>query len=354
MSDFSVPVVTIAAIEPIPGADAIELAVIGDYRSVVRKGQFIAGQLAIYMPESSVLPDALIKYIGLEGKLSGGAKNRIKAVKLRGCLSQGILLALPAELPIIEGADCAALLGIEKYAPHIPMHMAGEMGEMFGKTVPYDIENIKKHNTWLYEGEPVVFTEKLHGTWCGITIVPDLDSDEVLDRDTLVYSKGLGKKGFVFKDNLANANNLYMKTVKSLGIHKRLSSVFPYLDVTIMGEIYGIGVQDLHYGETTPTFRAFEIYLGKYPMGRFLDVNDFEAACERAEIETVPFLYMGPYSKEAMLEHTTGKTTLGEHHIREGIVIRPSIERRNGRGERIILKSVSEEYLLRKDGTEFN
>jgi hypothetical protein len=49
MSTFQVNVIKINAIEPIEGADAIELAVVGDYRSVVRKGQFKAGNLAVYI-----------------------------------------------------------------------------------------------------------------------------------------------------------------------------------------------------------------------------------------------------------------------------------------------------------------
>jgi RNA ligase (TIGR02306 family) len=91
MSSFSVPVIRIRGIEPIANADAIELAVVGDYRSVVRKGQFTAGSLAVYLPEASVLPDSLIEELGLVGKLAGGARNRVKAIRLRGCLSQGIL-----------------------------------------------------------------------------------------------------------------------------------------------------------------------------------------------------------------------------------------------------------------------
>jgi RNA ligase (TIGR02306 family) len=92
MSTFTAPVVRIRAIEAIPGADAIELAVVGDYRSVVRKGQFQPGSVAVYLPESAIVPDALLEQLGLTGKLAGPDKNRVKAIKLRGCLSQGILL----------------------------------------------------------------------------------------------------------------------------------------------------------------------------------------------------------------------------------------------------------------------
>ncbi len=87
MSTFKCPVVVVESIEAIPGADIIELAVIGDYRSVIKKGQFKVGDLAIYLPEASILNDNLLNNLGLVGKLVGPQKNRIKAIKLRGYLS---------------------------------------------------------------------------------------------------------------------------------------------------------------------------------------------------------------------------------------------------------------------------
>jgi RNA ligase (TIGR02306 family) len=116
MSTFTVPIVRIRAIEPIDNADAIELAVIGDYRSVVRKGQYAPGDRAVYLPEASVLPDDLIERLGLTGRLAGGAKNRIKAIRLRGCLSQGILVD---DVPhgFDDGECVAEWLGVTKYEP---------------------------------------------------------------------------------------------------------------------------------------------------------------------------------------------------------------------------------------------
>ena len=73
------------------------------------------------------------------------------------------------------------------------------------------------------------------------------------------------------------------------------------------------------------------------------------------DIPRVPVLYSGPFSKAVMIEHTEGKTVAGsEVHMREGIVVTPRMERRTDRGERVIVKSVSEAYLLRRgDVTEY-
>ena len=90
MSEFEVKTYPVI-IERHPDADLLELARIGDYYSIVLKGQFQTGDTCAYIPEASVIPDNLIAKMGLEGKLAGRAHNRVKAIKLRGVLSQGLV-----------------------------------------------------------------------------------------------------------------------------------------------------------------------------------------------------------------------------------------------------------------------
>ena len=351
MSNFSVPVVRIRGIEPIPNADAIELAVIGDYRSVVRKGQFRAGDMAVYLPEAALLPDALIETLGLTGKLAGSAHNRIKAIRLRGCLSQGILYdAVPDGA--IEGDDIAAMLGIVKYEPPIPSHMAGEVADVSGHPLKYDIENFKAFPDILRDGEPVEMTEKTHGTFCGIAVVPNLGHAEMFGGDGLVYSKGLGGKGLAFKDCPANAANVHVQAARTTGLHDALRRVFPGRTVHVLGEVYGAGVQDLSYGRKDKSFAAFDIVLD----GRFLDRDAFAEAIAALGITRMPVLYHGPFSRAVMYEHTDGRTVVGSGaHLREGVVVVPLAERRDDQIGRVILKSVSGDYLTRKgEATEFN
>mgnify|MGYP001767559151 FL=1 len=124
----------------------------------------------------------------------------------------------------------------------------------------------------------------------------------------------------------------------------------------ILGEVYGKGVQDLTYGADKPRFRAFDIYIGPPGQGRYLDYAEFVNVCQYVGIERVPTLYNGPFSKEKMLEMTDGMESVSGNakNIREGIVIKPIHERNDYELGRVILKSVSEKYLLRKDGTEYN
>ncbi len=365
-----------------PNADALELARVGDYISIVGKGQFKTGDLGVYIPEAAVVPEWLLKEIGLDGKLAGKAKNRVKAMKLRGVISQGLIYPINNSdavphisfdaseitpmtpygcLPVKEGDDVTELLGITKYEPPIPSSMSGEVFNAFGKTISFDIENIKKHPNVLEEGEEITITEKLHGTWCCFGYHPEVDCP-------IVTSKGLSGRGLAFKFNEANGKNLYMQMFDKLtkqgeGIniveqlwHVGVSEAF-HEAVYILGEVYGKGVQDLAYvDDNEKHFRVFDIYVGEPKKGHYLHPADVANICSVLNIETVPWLYVGPYSKEVVEEFTNGKETVSgkELHIREGVVIRPEVERRHDHIGRVILKSVSDAYLLRKNATEFN
>lgn len=186
MATFEVKVVEVEGIEPIEGADRIELAVIGGYRSVVKKDEFKTGDLAVYIPEQALLPQHLLEQLGLvndrgEGKLAGRDGNRVKAVKLRGTLSQGI--TAPVDLvsrDVQKGDDVKEELGITKWEPDIPAQMAGEVANLTGHTVKYDIENLKKFSTTYKSGE--VFELDVLVDENGDPILPDgVELIEVVD-----------------------------------------------------------------------------------------------------------------------------------------------------------------------------
>src|SRR4051812_46286964 len=92
MAEFSVQVVKIEEVTPIENADRIEAVRIGGYKSIVEKGKYQPGDLAVYIPCSSLVHYSLQEAMGLSGKLSGAAKNRVKEIKLRGVLSEGLVL----------------------------------------------------------------------------------------------------------------------------------------------------------------------------------------------------------------------------------------------------------------------
>ena len=341
MSTFAVKVRRVT-VTPHPNADLLELGVVDDYRVVIAKGAFHTDDLAVYIPEQAIVPADLITTLGLEGKLSGAEKNRVRAIKLRGELSQGLLYR-PDPWPATweEGSEVSAELGIEKWEPPIPLAMAGDVtrapfGTIFRTYT--DIENVKAFPAILQEGEEVVLTEKLHGS-CFI--------GALLEGEFVVASKGIAGNGLTLRES---AGNVYWRAARQEGIAEKVAAYLAATGQTqaiLFGEV--LGVQDLKYGFANGAlgFRAFDLYT----VNGFADYDDFAAFCATYEVPQVPLIYRGPFNKTLMLGHTVGQSTLAAH-LREGVVIRPIHERDEADIGRVILKSVSGDYLTRKGGTE--
>jgi len=336
MSTFAVLVRRIEVF-PHPNADLLELAKVDDYRCVVKKGEFKTGDLVAYIPEASIVPETLLAEMGLTGRLAGPEKNRLKAVKLRGELSQG--LVYPARPHWKEGDDVTAELGIVKWIPPIPVHLAGELAPAPEGWHGYtEIENIKRYPDVLKPGEEVIVTEKVHGT-CTLL--------GLLDGARAMSSKGYGGGGKIIKED---EKNLYWRMARKYNLFEKVEGLG---NLMLFGETFGAGVQDLGYGaqKGEPIYFAFDMSIN----GRYLDFDEFMKICSERDIPTAPVLYRGPFGPEA-LAPTSGKETISGKavHMREGIVMRPIKERYEHDIGRVILKSVNEAYLLRGgEATEF-
>lgn len=388
MSKHECPVVRVQ-IEPHPNADAIELARVGGYLSVVKKGQFKDGELVVYIPEQSVLPEWLLKHLGFwdelnsKGKLSGAAGNRVRAMKLRGVMSQGLVLngncgdesnAQRVILTAIcdpgvgmakafdEGDDAAEWLGVTKYEPPVPAHMAGRVaGGDLDATFGYDFENIKKHPDLFQPGDEVAITEKIHGTNLQVGIIPrrlwegkawaEKCPDVGDGFKGMVTSKGQGSKGLMLDP--ADAGNLYVGIAHELGLWEKLEAARQFLGhpndmpLFMFGEIFGPGIQDgFNYGTSKRTFRAFDMRAGTRSNGFFLNWYNLKQTLEHIGVELVPVLYEGAYDPQLLEVYTTGSTIVGKAaHIREGVVVKSIFEIPHPRHGRRIAKSVSDAYL---------
>jgi len=337
MSEFKCEVVRVEII-PHPNADAIEIAKVGDYQSIVKKGQFCNGELAVYLPEQAIIPKWLLVEMGFwdeerqKGGLHGATGNRIKAIKLRGVLSQGIVyggeqfvedeevevllttgrdvLGLPYGVGLKEGDDAAEFLGVVKYEPAIPAHMAGRIiGADLSATHKYDFDNLKKMPSMFDDGEHVVITEKIHGTFLAIGVVPTKDANEkYYGGRVTISSKGMGAKGFVLDHN--DEGNLYAQCAKKHGLLDKVLEMGGLLadshdkPVFLCGEVFGrtMGggiVQDLTYTDEPLDFRAFDICVGNRGSEEYFDWMSFSVACEMMGIYRVPALFIGPYSKRS-------------------------------------------------------
>lgn len=403
MSSFAVTLETVE-VRPHPNADRLELARVGLFDAVVGKDQFKTGDIVLYIPEQAILPEGLIRILGLEGKLAGKAKNRVKAVSLRGALSQGIvvkpsvvevtpeseyysevteaLTLTQAGVPSIY--DFAPVLGVEKWEPEIPIHLSGSVESGSDLLSWVDIENIKRYPDVFEDGEEVWVSEKIHGTCLLATVVLDVhettdwetgvvDNTEYSINKVVVSSKGLAEKHLALAED---DSNLYWKAVNGYKVRELALEIADYFtnsgaldermveSVGIYGEVYGAGIQDLGYGATgkqgLPGFAVFDARVKlndgtSFWVDAFI-LNDDEGVLE-TEIPKVPTLYVGPYSIEKIAEVADGKESVSgtEANIREGVVIRPAEETKSDVlfGGRKIAKFVTEAYLTRKGGTEY-
>jgi RNA ligase (TIGR02306 family) len=294
--------------------------------------------------------------------LYGPNKNRVKAISLRKELSQGLVWIPRAgwlewfakyypEFQVADnnatleeglvGCDITSKIGVEKYHPAIPTHLSGIMRTAPDWMKPTDSENVKKVGRSLVEGEVVFITEKIHGTQMSCAF----------DGTTYyVASKGVLARGAVIEEA---AGNGYWNCFNAEDLNVYLAKLYGYFGATcpvqILGEAYG-SVQDLTYGNPAGPlkFRAFDIRVD----GKFLDAQQFFDVCDDIGLSTVPLLYHGLYHVEKLKQLTDGWETVSgkQLHIREGVVVKPAINR-SERWGRVSIKSVSEHYLTRKGNT---
>jgi len=344
MSELKVEVVKIDEIKVHPNADALELAIVKGWQIVVRKGEFKFGELAVYFPLDSVLPEKLSEAIGVTKYLH---KGRIVATKLRGEPSYGLLWnkkkceeyiwPQPFDLRNYgEGDDLTEGLGVTKWEP--PPIFNNEDAEaphvLFEKYT--DIQNMRNYPNIIADGEDVFITEKLHGANSRHAYI---NGEFMAGSHTMRKKENTNSKWWaVFSDDMKE-------------LVKTVSQENDNMPVIMFGEIFG-WIQDLHYGFKQGTFgyRCFGIRIG----AKYMDYPDFVGTCTRFNVPTVPVLYRGKFSLSEVLKFSNSKSTIeGSDNIMEGVVVTPIIERFDSKIGRVILKYVFDQYLTRKGGTEF-
>lgn len=375
MSTHEAIVVQIKEILPHPDPETIRLGIVKvwDYQCVVAKDSWKVGDLAVYIEPDNLVDGNKPEFSFLNGD-KPPRKHRIKAKRLRGCWSEGLLVSAPIGLQ--EGDDAWTMLELERYVPSPGGRNRGgytvdsEFGTGGGwEEAPiklpfskYDVENFKKFNRVLVDGEEVVVSCKLHGSnskfhfsekegrmYCGSRAgwraKPQLKSFTKDDGTTVEYQE----KGNIWWEAL-NQNLWIERFCRFLGEN-----------YVVFGEVFG-QVQDLRYGAKPNQifFRMFDIWSAEKK-----DFLSFREICDKVkqfwpqldvvppgtsamELMHVPILYVGPYSKEKVLELTDGQSLIpGADHIREGVVVKPTTERFEQKIGRVILKNVSNLYLER-------
>ncbi len=382
MSTINVKVVRLN-IEPHPLADKLEIATIGGaggFTAVVGKGQFKDNDLGLFIPENSVVPQKIQDFLATSQKITvkGG---RIRCAKIRGVFSDGLCLTpsewLPAEL-IQDNQDVTEYLGITKYEPPPPSNKG------FGiksKGVNYnytnvnfkeytDIENFKKHPRTFKDGEEVVATIKYHGSNWRAAIVTRPSSSftwfEKIKRffgfkvDSMEYLVGShyrikrkGKKAKVVEDKFIELAQRYNIESMLRQLQKDFKCNNNDPEIAIYGELIGPGVQTgYNYGlaEGTNDIKIFDIMVD----GKYVDFDVMRRICADHSLPIVECVYRGPWNLDITKLAEAVDEYNGHKHVREGIVIRPVLERRDTRSGRVILKYISETFRLDKTNSEYH
>lgn len=397
MSTFGVYVHQLT-IHPHDNADLLELAQVGGYRAVVKKGEFVTGDYAFYIPEQAIVPNDILEDIGLVGKLAGKDHNRVKAMRLRGQLSQGIVYR-PTNPEIIASAvseigeiedvvrfresyaenpnkmleflhgaksiasphpeylrDYSTALMIHKWVPPVPVHFGGDVESCAWLKPMFEVDDIKAQMELFEPGQMVVASEKLHGT-CTI-MGYHFDEDRFV-----VSSKGLASQRLALKES---ETNLYWRMAHAYGVLETMKE-FADCDLETIhfyGETFGPNIQDLTYAQTDPTYRIFGCHL-KFKNGteEWLSPERIQAMIAiNPKLEMVPHVYAGPYDYDRLVELSQCRSvTFDPGQIAEGIVVSAwthepghyGVIDRDNFGHKRIAKFVNPDYLVREGGTEY-
>jgi RNA ligase (TIGR02306 family) len=328
----------IDALNPIEGADAIECATVGGWKVVAQKGLYKEGDLAVYFEIDSWIPTELAPFLskGKEPREFEGVKGeRLRTVKLRGQLSQGLLMPLEEACKniaseLFDGLDVTFPLNIQKWEKPMNAQLAGMAKGNFPSLIPKTdqerVQNLKNEIAGAAEtGLQFEITEKLEGSSMTVYLI-----DGVFG----VCSRNLDLK--------ETEGNTFWQVARRDDIEGKMLGLFgTNKDVAIQGELIGPGIQGNIYKLTQPEFRVFDIY--DIFDGSYLRPEFRRALVEHMGLLHVPVISadkdLGVGSVDEILQWAEGESKLNDKQEREGIVFK---ERNGG----MSFKAISNKYLL--------
>ena len=354
----------IDAINPIPDADAIEVATVGGWKVVVKRGEFTVGQLAVYCEVDSFIPSSIAPFLTKPGHFSKSYNDiigeRLRTVKLRGQLSQGLLLpssifghTIPNYFNesnrwaiglvsdegdnfsefLFEGEDVSERLGIVKWEPpaeFLAVDAKGLFPSRIPKTDQERIQNLSAELAeWKTENLTWEVTEKLDGL--SMTVY-------VMDGDIGVCSRNLDLK--------RNPDTSLWRAAIKHGLEEKLMSLGR--NIAIQGELIGNGIQGNKYKMRDQDFYVYDMY--DIDAGRYFTPDERLATANELGLNHCPVLAysanlydtLGITNMDQILKFAEGKTVmLGSNCEREGMVFKCH-------QKPVSFKAISNAFLLRE------
>jgi len=386
MAFFGVTIETIATARKHPNADRLDLCTLKelDFQFVTAKDANKKNDKVLYFPIDSLLPEELQEKLGLLGKLSGGKKNRVKTIRLRGEISQGLVgpIDLIDQMPADSTSEqITEYLGVEKYElPEPGFNFSGGKRGKRPASLPegqsvYDIEGCERNPGAVVQmalGRAAIF-EKMEGSNWSATFSRYAHDRPVLSVNTRRHAIPLDEedtKGVICEKTGARTDrHAFWDTYFEYGLDNLMNKVnkkYPDAKQTILyGEFCGPGVQGNIYKLDEHMVFLFDIRVD----GRYLNPTEFLALTKgystapllALDVDLVDWLaeqlkdYEIPEWTEdsrptlGIKEVSNGKSTLLDT-MREGIVIKPMVEQFSEELHgRLILKQRSPEYLAGSD-----
>jgi RNA ligase (TIGR02306 family) len=341
----------VSKVEPLQNADTLEVATVLGWKCVVRKGDFHEGDIAAYFEIDSWLPEKpefefLRKNCWKEN--DNGKGFRIKTIRLRGQVSQGLLMRI-SELSGLAhrgtfevGENLTEILEVGLYNPPIPAELKGLVKGQF----PAFIQKTDEPRVQLLQS----VLSRRKGLRCYVT-------EKVDGTSATYYLKG-GEFGVCSRnlELLESSGNAHWAVARENKIEEKMrafSEAHGGVDFALQGEIIGCGVNRNPLkvqGKKVLFFNLFDI--AEY---NYYSVDWFMVAVLEMGLETVPVLDMNftlTDDMDALVKYSEGNSALNPSEKREGVVVRAfqevlDLEMAKGFGSgRISFKVVNPQYLL--------
>jgi RNA ligase (TIGR02306 family) len=305
----------ISEINPHPNADKLDLAKVLGYTCIVEKGKYKAGDAVVLIQPDTVLPDEpwaeMFKKRG----------NRVRAMKLRGQFSFGIVMPLSTwftdNVPVV-GDEVSDLIGVTKYEVPMPQTLDAKCPLMYGLNKT-DEERYQNLTDVLPFGETVDVTLKVDGQSGTFYCRKDPETNE---WQTGVCSRSLELK----KECLNN----YTRAEAKYSILEKLQAYCESNNVSLAlrGEVHGSGIQ--HHGvnphsKLPLSFAAYSVFnLDTLEYGNKGSKHYYRNVCSIIGVPEVDLLETATLTPELIKEYAEIMTEVNGRAF-EGVVIKHSL-----------------------------
>lgn len=364
MAEMKIIVQKIDRIESHDNADRLAIAFtdILDWPIIVGKDSFKPGNKVVHFPVDCVVDDKMEDLLLGKSKLKL-SKGRVRAAKIRGVTSYGILCPwgkIKSEYPKAkEGSkDLMKDLGCHKFEPPIKTSTT-KTGEKTKKrqnrnfSKYFNMNHLQNCKGIFDDEDKVIVTEKLHGT----SFRAGFEKKDITGifgkiKRFVLKSLGLNKDWeFVYGSrNVQLQTNKFDKSVYKQMVEKYHLKARLLHGMVIYGEIVGPGIQKNYEYTEEPELFVYDIKLD----GEYVNYSLKQRFIDGLRVKGVPYLWSGRWGdiKDNLNDLLRGGSTF-KNTLIEGVVVEAATEE-IGKFGRKKVKIINPEYLLNKDNTDFH